>query len=126
MIKSAELKDIGVLSCWVTGLLLIISLLWILTQPVQKHYLLRAVNSVFIHNNDDRRLSRSLPAARAVKAGILGHWYLMHNSPNKMFVFVIFQDGILVPLGAVVSDDGVVQEIIPLSAHAVQVFDALA
>ena len=40
-------------------------------------------------------------------------------------MFPVFQNGILIPLGAVVSPDGDVQEIIPLSAHSVQIFDRL-
>jgi hypothetical protein len=47
----------------------------------------------------------------------------MYNDTDKMFVFTVFQDGILIPLGAIVSSNGTVNEILPLSAHAVQVFD---
>jgi hypothetical protein len=49
----------------------------------------------------------------------------MHNSPDFVFVFTVFQNGILVPLGAVVSANGSVQEILPLSAHAAQTADNL-
>jgi len=119
-----DLKDRGILLAWIAGLLLLISLLWIFTQPLHTHNLLRTVNNVFINNNDSRRLSEHIKQ-KAGKASLFGYWYSIHNSSDKMFVFTFFQDGILVPLGAIVSDNGIVEEIIPLSAHAVQVFDAL-
>jgi len=118
------LKDKAVLFAWVAGLLIIISVIWILTQPVQSYYLMRSVNNIFINNNDSRRLTESI-RVKSEKANLLGYWYGMHNTTDRMFIFSVFQDGILVPLGAIVSDGGKVNEIIPLSAHAAQVFDAL-
>jgi hypothetical protein len=38
-----------------------------------------------------------------------------------MFVSAIIRDGILVPLGVIVSPEGDVKEMIPLSAHAAQI-----
>jgi len=119
-----DLKDKAILLGWITGLLIFISLLWILTQPLQAHYILRTVNSSLIAANDSRRVI-SYSGYNGRKAGLLGYWYLMHNSADQMFVFAIFKDGILVPLGAVTSTDGKVKEIIPLSEHAVQVMDNL-
>jgi hypothetical protein len=56
---------------------------------------------------------------------MMGYWYSLYNSQEMMFVFNFFMDGILIPLGAVVSADGNVVEVIPLSAHALQVFNDL-
>jgi len=119
------LKDKAVLLSWVMGLLLLITLIWILTQPVQAKNLLRAVNNVFISNNDSRRLGEYLHV-KGGKAGLLGYWYTINNSQDRIFVFGVFQNGILIPLGAVVSSDNKVEELIPLSAHAVQVFDEIS
>jgi len=124
MKNMSELKDRAILLGWITGLLLLISVIWILSQPVQKNYILRTVNSVFINNNDSRRVSGYLPN-KPGKTALMGFWYSMYNSPELFMVFTVFQDGILVPLGAVVSSDGNVQEIIPLSAHAVQVYEKM-
>jgi len=118
------LKDKAVLFAWVAGLLLLISTIWILTQPIQSYYLMRSVNNIFLNNSDSRRLTESI-RVKSEKANLLGYWYVMHNTTDKMFIFSVFQDGILVPLGAIVSDDGKVSEIIPISAHAAQVFEAL-
>ena len=116
-------KDKIILFCWIAGLLILISVIWISSQSIQKNYLLRAVNNVLISNNDPRRISVSLPQ-KSGRTGLLGYWYSMYNSASQMFVFTVFQDGVLVPLGAVVSSSGSVEEIIPLSAHAVQIFNS--
>jgi len=119
-----NLKDRLISFGWITGLLLLVSLLWILTQPLQVHYLLRTVNSALIAADDSRRVI-SYAGHNGKKAGPLGYWYSMYVSADKMFVFAVFQDGILIPLGAVVSPAGKVNDIIPLSAHAKQVIDSL-
>ena len=119
-----ELKDKAVLFAWVAGLLLLISILMIFTAPLQSHYIMRSVNNVFINNNDTRRLTASIQK-KSDKANLLGYWYSMFNTSDNMFVFAVFQDGILVPLGAIVSTEEKVIEILPLSAHAAQVFDSL-
>jgi len=119
-----DLKDKAILSGWITGLILIISMLWIFTNGLQANYLLRSVNSVFANNYDSRRLSAFINV-KSHKADILGYWYSMNNTTDRMFVFTVFKDGIMIPLGAVVKADGKVDELMPLSAHAVQVFDDL-
>ena len=119
-----DLKDKAILLGWIMGLLLLISLLIIFTVPVQTYYLLRNINNVFINNNDTRRLTAHIKQ-KPGKAEPFGYWFSMLNSEKRMFVFSFFKDGILIPLGAVVSDDGAVEEVIPLSAHAVQAFEVL-
>ena len=123
-LETNTLKDKAVLLSWIAGLLLLISLLWILTTPLQTRNLLRTVNNVLISNNDSRRLISHLNV-KSSKAGLLGYWFMMLNSSDKMFIFTVFQDGILIPLGAVVSDNGKVNDVVPLSAHAVQIFSKL-
>jgi len=118
------MKDKAILLGWITGLLLLISVLWIAVQSAQAFNVLRAVNGVFMGNEDPRRVLHFLHT-KAGKANALGFWYSMNNTTDKIFVFTVFQDGILVPLGAIVSLNGTVSEIMPLSAHAAQIFDKL-
>jgi len=118
------MKDKAILFGWIVGLLLLISVIWVLIQPVQAFYLLRAVNNVFMYNDDVRRVSQFIHT-KAGKTEALGYWYSMYNSNDKMFIFTAFQDGILIPLGAIVSPNGTVSEILPLSAHAEQIFNKL-
>jgi len=119
-----KFKDKAILTAWVTGIILLISMLWIFTQGVQASYLMRSVNKVFISNNDTRRAAAAIQQ-KSDNANIMGYWYSMINSTDKLYVFAIFNDGILVPLGAIVSAEGKVSEIMPLSAHAVHVFNTL-
>ena len=119
------LKDKAVLLGWIFGLLIMISIIWIVSRPIQAFYLLRTVNSVFINNNDTRRVAKYLPN-KSGKTDPLGYWYSMYEDSSKsFFVFTVFQDGILVPLGAIISNNGSVEEIIPLSAHAAQIFEKI-
>jgi len=117
------MKDKIVLISWITGLLLLISVFWIVTQGVQTNYLMRTVNNIFINNNEARRVSAYIPH-KSGKADLMGYWYSLFNSQDIFFIFTVFQDGILVPLGAVVSS-GIVKEIVPLSAHAEQVYSKI-
>jgi hypothetical protein len=117
-----DLKDKTILSGWIAGLLILISVIWILTQTMQANLLLRTLNNVFVANNDSLRVSAFIQK-KPVKAGLMGYWYAVLNSTDQLFVFTVFRDGILIPLGAVVSSDGYVKNLIPLSSHAEQVFD---
>jgi len=121
-IEIGDLKDKAILCGWVAGLLIIIASLWIFTQPLQANTLLRTVNNVFISAGDSRRILR-YEGGSMENSSLLGYWYSMYNSTDKLFVFTVFQDGIMVPLGAIVSANGTVEEILPLSAHAAQTFD---
>ena len=124
MKKTSDLKDKAILSAWIIGLLLLLSMLWFFTQPVQSYYLMRSANNVLNNNNDERRLSQSI-SFKSEKANLFGYWYSMFDSTDIMFIFPVFKDGVLVPLGAIVSEEGKVDEILPLSAHAFYVFDSL-
>jgi len=119
------MKDKAILLTWIIGLLLLFSIFWILTEPLQTNYLLRTVNNILNNNNDSRRLSAYI-RQKPQRAGLFGYWFSMHQSENRMFVFAFFNNGILIPIGAVVSANGIVDEMIPLSAHAVQIFDKLS
>jgi len=121
--KTYKIKDKAILFGWISGLLLFISLLWILTQPLQAHYLMRSVNSVLASGNDSRRLSSYIHQSN--DTGLFGYWYSMNNTTDMMFVFAVFKDGILIPLGATVTAGFSVLEVVPLSAHALQSFDSL-
>jgi hypothetical protein len=123
MKQTDDFKNKMVLICWIAGLLLIISVFLISTQNLQAKYLMRTTNNIFISRDDSRRIT-DLIIPKTGKSDLMGYWYHFFNSQDIFFIFTVFQDGILVPLGAVVSQ-GYVKEIIPLSAHAEQIFDNL-
>jgi hypothetical protein len=117
-----DLKDKVILAGWVMGIIILISIIWVPSQTMQANFLMRTINNVLANNSDSRRVSEFIQK-KPVRPGLLGYWYSINNSANQMFVFTVFQDGILVPLGAIVSSDGSVDEIVPLSSHAVQIFN---
>lgn len=117
-----DFKDKIVLASWIIGLLLIIAVFWGLTQTVQTKYLLRTINNVLINNNDPRRVAAFIPQKNK-NASLMGYKYSFYNSSDSLFVFTVFQNGILIPLGAVISSDNSVKEVIPLSEHAKQGFE---
>jgi hypothetical protein len=117
-----DLKDKAILACWVMGIIILISIIWVPSQRIQANFLMRTINNVLVNSSDSRRVSEFIQK-KPVKPGLFGYWYSINNSVNQMFVFTVFQDGILVPLGAIVSSDGSVDEVIPLSSHAVQIFN---
>ena len=116
------IKDRAILFGWIAGLLIITAVIWVIVKPLHARYLMTAVNRVFINTGYSHRLSSYMDAPSG-KAGLLGYWYKMNNTNDLLFVFAVFQNGIFVPCGAIVSYDGKVNEIIPLSAHARQVFN---
>ncbi|MDR2477913.1 MAG: hypothetical protein LBD48_01220 [Treponema sp.] len=119
-----RLKDRAFFGGWIAGLVIIGALVWSLTQPLRTNHMLRAVNKMFAVSGDQRRLAAPRPG---LSAGTLplGRWYSFLESKSLLLVFTIMRDGILVPCGAQVSPEGIVEEIIPLGVHARQVFDRL-
>lgn len=114
-----ELRDKALLLGWIAGLFLAGLLLWSLTQSLQAAYLLRAVNRVFITREDNRRLAAPR-GRRPITVNPLGVWYSMVDADEDMFVTVIMWEGMLVPCGALVSPEGRVTDMVPLSGSAGQ------
>ncbi|MDR0584841.1 MAG: hypothetical protein LBG57_10920 [Treponema sp.] len=122
--NAPELKDRAVFLAWIAGFLLAGILLWSLTQSLQARSLLRAVNKVFVSTEDTRRLSAPL-GRRPINANPMGVWYSVLGSAANMFVFAIMWDGILIPCGALVSPEGKVEELLPLTEYARRLLDQL-
>lgn len=119
-----ELKDKALFFGWIGGLVLIGAVAWTLSRPVLFLYLGRSVNQTMVSSGESLRLSAEQPLP-PVKQSPLGVWYSIENSNDLFFVFPVFQDGILCLCGARLSPENTVSEIIPVSAHASQVFNRL-
>jgi hypothetical protein len=119
-----NIRDRFVFLGWIAGLLAAGALVWTLTRPLQSKYLLRNVNRIFLSTEDTRRVTAPADNFHS-GSGLMGMWFEMLNSQDMFFVFGVMRDGILVPCGARVSVQGRVEEIIPLSVHARQVFDSI-
>jgi hypothetical protein len=122
MIKFSAYKNKAISFCWIAGLLILIAMLWILTQPLIARDLLRTVNRAFINTGQPYRIASPL-ASSMENSSLFGYWYSIVNSQDRMFVFAIMRDGILVPLGVIISPEGNLKDMIPLSVHAMQIMD---
>jgi len=122
---SPTVKDRLILMGWFAGLLLAASLVWSLTFPYRAHLLMKSVNKALDVAGDTRLLVSSLPAkyTKTAFSGPLpmGFMYKLYGSDSVFFVFVIMNEGILVPCGVEISKEGKTVDIVPLGSHARQV-----
>ncbi|MCL2881150.1 MAG: hypothetical protein FWF29_12980 [Treponema sp.] len=120
-----ELKDRLLLAAWIAGLALIGALAWRVSQPLLYSYLEHSVNLSMQASGETVRVTnaRSVPSAKRAQ---LGMWYSVAGSEDMFFVFPVFQDGVLSVCGAILSPENKVERILPVSAHARQVFSQLA
>jgi hypothetical protein len=121
---TSGLKDRAVFAGWIAVLVLIAALLWSLSFPFRSNCLMRAANKVLISMDDDRHIAAPVLRPPAGPAP-LGCWYRLYESGSLFFVFAIMREGILVPCGAEISEQGQVVEIIPLGSHARQVMNQI-
>ena len=120
-----ELKDRLLFIGWIGGLVLMGSLLWILSKPILSSYLQRSVNQSMEASGLSVRISaaQSLPPVKQIP---LGMWYSVYPTGDLFFVFPVFQDGVLDICGAILSPENKVTQIVPVSAHACQVYGRIA
>jgi len=112
-------KDRLILLGWFAGLLAAASLAWSLSFPYRSHSLMQSVNKVLEIAGDTRILASPLPG-RFIKRSPMGFWYRLYESDSIFFVFVIMNEGILVPCGVEINKDGKAVDIVPLGSHARQ------
>jgi hypothetical protein len=117
---SPAVKDRLILLVWFAGLLAAASLAWSLSFPYRSHSLMRSVNKALEAAGDDARiLASSLPRG-FIRGAPMGFWYRLYLSESTFFVFVIMNEGILVPCGVEINKDGKAVDIVPLGSHARQ------
>ena len=118
------LKDRAILLGWIVGLVLIASLCWSLSFPFRANGLMHSTNRILVAQNDERRLAAPLPQQYTAPVP-LGCWYSLVDSNSVFFVFAILQDGILVPCGVEISDQGEATGFVPLGSHALKIIDRI-
>jgi len=116
---SPTVKDRLILLGWFAGLLLAASLAWSLSFPYRSQSLMRSVNKALETAGDTRIIAGPLPG-RFTKPSPMGFWYKLYESDAAFFVFVIMNEGILVPCGVEINKDGKAVDIVPLGSHARQ------
>jgi len=114
------MKDRLILLGWIAGMLLAASLAWSLTFPYRADSLMRSVNKALDAAGDTRAITSPLPH-RFARSAPMGFWYRLYGSDSLFFVFVIMNEGILVPCGVEINKDGHAVDVVPLGSHARQV-----
>ena len=122
---------------WISSILVIGGVCWILTQPVRDRYLMRAVNRVLEQYGDSRRLSGL--ASGSGGSSIIGSWYIMIKGRQqgisgtdnfiegtKAFIFTFIAEGSFFPCAAVIDPMGQVKEFIPLNIHGKKILDRIS
>jgi hypothetical protein len=117
-----KLKEHSLFLGWIAGLVLLGALVWTFSRPLLASCLMYAVNQS--QPKQTLRLLSPLPRLPSKRAP-LGICFSLRGSPNTFFVFVSMQDGIMIPCGAEITQDGRVAGIIPIGHHARQVFGML-
>ena len=121
---SPIVKDRLILLGWIAGLLLAASLAWSLSFSYRSHSLMRSVIKALEAAGDTRIIEGPLPG-RFTRRSPMGFWYKLYESDSLFFVFVIMNEGILVPCGVEINKDGKAVDIVPLGSHARQVIDRI-
>ena len=117
---SAALKDIMIFLCWIASILIIAGIFWFSTQNLRDRLMIRAVNRVLEQSGDTRRLNQPSPGMRG--SFLTGSWFTMiemegYVTVNRVIVFSFIGEGTFFPCAAVLSQDGKVEEFIPLNNH---------
>jgi hypothetical protein len=114
------MRDKVIFAGWIGGLLLAGGLLWFFTQPIRVRITGESVNKILSSREDPRRLGNPLPRGEIHRNLIpLGTWYALENtagrnSASRALVFSLAAGDSQIPCVAMVSADGLVQELIPL------------
>ena len=115
------LKDGFIFAGWVAGLLLIGALSWFFTRTIRAEFLQDSINSALIRMEDPRRLEAPLVPGtiRSRKDyGPLspqGYWFSLKGEVDCFLFFTLIADGLFLPCGAILSPEGKVKELIPMS-----------
>ncbi|MDR3161056.1 MAG: hypothetical protein LBU28_05510 [Spirochaetaceae bacterium] len=112
--EMSALKDPGIFAGWIGAILLLGGLLWLGTQGIRMEMTARSVNKVLQEAGDQRRIGaprpfRSLPDQ--------GSRYALLNQPGGAVVFSVMTGGGALPFVAMISPEGIVEELIPLARN---------
>ena len=114
-------KDTLIILAWIASILLIANICWFSTQALRYRLLIKSVNRVLIQSGDSRRIIES----RERRGSLLtGSWFTMLDETpvgKRVLVFSFIVEGTFFPCAAVMTQDGKVEELIPLNSHGEKV-----
>ena len=127
--SNRQTKDPAIFIIWISTLLILAGVFWVLTQPVRTRALARAVNRVLEQSEDFRRLEEQSAYGGSGFFG-MNTWFTMtgqrtHETGDTRYfqdgmravVFPFIGDGAFFPCLALLNAEGKLVEFIPLSNH---------
>ncbi|MFP3089817.1 hypothetical protein LQZ21_05770 [Treponema sp. TIM-1] len=119
----SKFKEPGVLGAWLLGIFLLGGLLWYGTRDARATMMIRSVNRILAAREDPRRLGEPLfPWVTPEQ----GSWFSLADAEGRAVVFSIITDGAFVPFAAMVSPEGRVEELVPLTGNSIRMADRLS
>jgi hypothetical protein len=108
-------------------LILAAGLLWFFTRPVRSAILVQSVNKVLDQSGIPLRLEEPLSRwGKSGRAAQLGQWFTVSEDESRAVVFSLMDRGVPAAVLAVVSPNGEVDTLIPLSGNAVRLLPQLS
>jgi hypothetical protein len=119
----SALKEPGIFAGWLGGILLLGGILWLSTQGIRLETTARSVNRALQEAGDPRRIGapspfRSLPDQ--------GGRYTLLNQSGRAVVFSVMSGGAAIPFVAMISPEGVVEDLIPLAGNRNRTLERLS
>jgi hypothetical protein len=119
-------KQWGFFAAWIGGLVLIGILLWGLTGSLRSQIMAASANKVLDRSGISYRLDKALGAkGKPGRAMQLGSWFTLRNNEGRAVVFPLITGPDTAAALALLSREGKVESLVPLSTSAVQLFERL-
>jgi hypothetical protein len=121
-----SVKQWGVFAAWIGGLVLIGILLWGLTGSLRSQIIAASANKVLDRSGIPYRLDKAIDTlGKPGRATQLGSWFTLRNDNGRAVVFPLMTGPNAAAALALLSREGKVESLVPLSTSAVQLFDRL-
>jgi len=122
-----QAKNPAVFISWISAILILAGLFWVLTQPLRTRTLVRAVNRVLEQSEDFRRLNEYSTNGGAGFFGMNAQFIVSGDAAGmKAVVFPFLGEGTFFPCLAMLNADGRVVEFIPLNNHGKRVMSRMS
>lgn len=119
-------KEWGLFAAWIGGLVLTGILLWALTGSLRSQIIITSVNKVLDRSDIPYRLYKTIGAlGKPGRAMQLGSWFTLRDTGGRAVVFPLMAGPNAAAVMALLSPEGKVESLVPLSTNAVQIFECL-
>ena len=119
-------KQWGFFAAWIGGLVLTGILFWGLTGSLRAQIMVISANKVLDRSGIPHRLDKTIDTlGKPGRATQLGSWFTLRNTGGRAVVFPLMAGPNAAAVMALLSPEGKVESLVPLSTGAVQLFERL-